>query len=96
MTKMLSPKFLDDLNNVNDASPEVISNTYEIVTDFIKINQQLIKSQKDSDGLKNEIEVLRKELNGTIDALNNSNIVIGEEEVENIGIEKSLETEEKV
>jgi hypothetical protein len=96
MTKMLSPKFLDDLNNVNDASPEVISNTYEIVTDFIKINQQLVKSQKDSDGLKNEIEVLRKELNGTIDALNNSNIVIGEEEVENIGIEKSLETEEKV
>jgi hypothetical protein len=96
MTKMLSPKFLGSLINVNDASSEVISNTYEMITNFIKVNQRLIKSQKDLNGLENEIEVLRNELSGTIDALNNSNIVIGEGKVEGVGIEKSFGIEDKV
>jgi peptidoglycan hydrolase CwlO-like protein len=96
MTKKLSPKFLGSLINVNDASSEVISNTYEIITNFIKVNQQLIKSQKDLDGLENEIEVLRNELSGTMDALNNNNVVIGEGEIKGVGVKKSLEIEDKV
>jgi len=76
--KMLSPTFLDNLNKIDDASSEVISNTYEIITNFIRVNEKLIKSQKDLDGLGSEIEVLRRELSGTIDTLNNSNITIGE------------------
>jgi hypothetical protein len=81
MPKILSPTFLGDLNKVDDVSSEVISNTYEIITNFIRVNEQLIKSQKDLDGLGSEIEVLRKELSGTIDTLNNSNIPIGEGDV---------------
>ncbi|RGB37746.1 hypothetical protein C1646_740986 [Rhizophagus diaphanus] len=76
--KILSPTFLGNLNKVDDASSEVVSNTYEIITNFIRVNEQLIKSQKDLDGLGSDIEVLRKELSGTIDTLNNSNIPIGE------------------
>ncbi|PKY42293.1 hypothetical protein RhiirA4_441883 [Rhizophagus irregularis] len=76
--KILSPTFLGNLNKVDDASSEVVSNTYEIITNFIRVNEQLIKSQKDLDGLGSDIEVLRKELRGTIDTLNNSNIPIGE------------------
>lgn len=74
MPKILSPTFLGNLNT----SSEVVSNTYEIITNFIRVNEQLIKSQKDLDGLESDIEVLRKELSGTIDTLNNSNIPIGE------------------
>ncbi|GES76705.1 hypothetical protein GLOIN_2v1770002 [Rhizophagus clarus] len=78
MPKVLSPTFLNNLNKIDDTSSEVISNAYEIVTNFIRVNEQLIKSQKDLDGLGSEIEVLRKELGGTIDTLNNSNAAIGE------------------
>ncbi|RIA96474.1 hypothetical protein C1645_754818 [Glomus cerebriforme] len=82
IAKMLSPTFLDNLNKIDDASSEVISNTYEIITNFIRVNGQLTKFQKDLDGLGSEIDVLRKELSETIDTLNNSNIAIEDDDAE--------------
>ncbi|CAG8542059.1 7659_t:CDS:2 [Funneliformis caledonium] len=90
-TKTLLPTFLDNLNNTSDAPLEAISSTYDIITNFIRVNEQLIKTRKSLDGLGSEIEVLRKELSGTIDTLNNSNFVNEEEkEVENVGIDEKL------
>jgi len=90
---VLSPTFLDNLNDPNDASLEVISSTHDVITNFIRVNEQLIKTRKNLDGFGSEIEVLRKELIETIDTLNNSDFVVREEEGrerEDIGIEEKL------
>ncbi|CAI2163209.1 10919_t:CDS:2 [Funneliformis geosporum] len=88
MTKTLLPTFL---NNTSDASLEVISSTYDIITNFIRVNEQLFKTRKNLDGLGSEIEVFRKELCGTIDTLNNSDFVNEEGKRErDISIEEKL------
>ncbi|CAG8473228.1 3787_t:CDS:2, partial [Dentiscutata heterogama] len=54
-------------------SSETLDATYDLCTNFINANDQLLVSRRDLDGLGIDIERLRKELSGITETLNDNN-----------------------
>ncbi|CAG8609594.1 15590_t:CDS:2, partial [Racocetra persica] len=65
---------LTKLPSANTPIPsETLDATYDLCTNLIRVNDQLLVSRRDLDGLGVDIERLRKELSGMIDILNDDN-----------------------
>ncbi|CAG8827701.1 18680_t:CDS:2 [Gigaspora margarita] len=65
---------LNELPAANTPIPsETLDATYDLCTNFINVNDQLLVSRRDLDGLGIDIARLRKELSVVIETLNNNN-----------------------
>ncbi|CAG8479365.1 11167_t:CDS:2 [Acaulospora morrowiae] len=54
---------------------ETLDTTYNLCTNYINVNNQLLVSHRDLDGLGLEIEGLRKELSGMVETLERSEVI---------------------
>ncbi|RIB03403.1 hypothetical protein C2G38_2225153 [Gigaspora rosea] len=72
-----SSSLIEHLNKLPAANTPIPSEsldaTYDLCTNFIKVNDQLLVSRRDLDGLGIDIVRFRKELNVVIETLNNNN-----------------------